>query len=739
MLDHSSQEALLHLMEGLNPPQQEAVRTTLGPVLVIAGAGSGKTTVLTRRIAWLLAHDGVLPHSVLAITFTNKAAKEMRERVSRLVGAVAYDMWVATFHSACVRILRREIEALGYASSFTILDAIDQLSVVRRVCDELNIDTKRYDPRGLHAAISNYKNAFISVREARAQARSPFEQRAADVYERYDERLRGQNALDFDDLITKTVELFQASPDVLEFYQKKFQYILVDEYQDTNRAQYLLVRLLAARTRNLCVVGDSDQSIYRWRGADIANILSFEKDYPDAKTIRLEQNYRSTQRILSAANAVIENNSQRPQKTLWTAKTGGDPVHVIHAGDEQDEGRQVVSQIGRLRAEGVAYADMAVLYRTNAQSRAIEEAFMREGVPYRVFGGIRFYERKEIKDVLAWLRLLANADDDTAFLRVVNVPRRGIGEGTLGRLQEQALAQRCSLFRALEAPELLGMAPRFVDALLEFASLIRRLAAQADYLDLTELVTQVLEQTGYRAMLAAERTIEAQARLENVDELLTVTRDFDAREEHGGLEAFLAEVALVADAEQVGGTAGEGGEAVSLMTLHSAKGLEFPVVFLVGMEEGVFPHSRSLHDPEEMEEERRLCYVGITRAKDRLYVAHAGMRTLYGQSRSNAPSRFLAELPADVLEDVAPALLPAKRMATPIPGGLQVPASFGAGLSVSWAVGDRANHRKWGVGVVVDTRGAGEDMEVVIRFGPPVGERTLMVRFAPIEKVEGSP
>ncbi|MCY0870317.1 MAG: DNA helicase PcrA [Firmicutes bacterium] len=738
MQDHASQEVGLHLLAGLNPQQQDAVRTTSGPVLVIAGAGSGKTTVLTRRIAWLLAHDGVLPHSVLAITFTNKAAKEMRERVSRLVGAVAYEMWVATFHAACVRILRKEIGVLGYASSFTILDAIDQLSVVRRVCEELNIDTKRYDARGLHAAISNYKNAFIGASEARAQARSPFEQRAADVYERYDERLRAQNALDFDDLIAKTVELLQSWPDVLTFYQRKFQYILVDEYQDTNRAQYLLVRLLALRTRNLCVVGDSDQSIYRWRGADIANILSFEKDYPDAKTIRLEQNYRSTDRILRAANAVIENNLQRPQKTLWTAKVGGDPVHIIRAGDEQDEGRQVVAQIARLRKDGTQYADMAVLYRTNAQSRAIEEAFMSVGVPYRVFGGIRFYERKEIKDVLAWLRLVANADDDTAFLRVVNVPRRGVGEGTLGRLQEQALAMRCSLFAALEAPELLGIAPRFVDALLEFASLIRRFAAQAAYLDLTELVTQVLEQSGYRAMLAAERTIEAQARLENVEELLTVTREFDAREDGGGLEAFLAEVALVSDAEQAGGNAGDGGDAVSLMTLHSAKGLEFPVVFLVGMEEGVFPHSRSLQEPEEMEEERRLCYVGITRAKDQLYVSHARMRTLYGQSRTNPPSRFLAELPADVVEDVAPAVPVAKRMAPAVAGRLQVPASFGANPSVSWVAGDRAHHRKWGAGVVVDTRGAGEDMEVVIRFGPPVGERTLMVRFAPIEKVEGS-
>ncbi len=720
------------LLQELNGPQREAVMTTRGPLLIVAGAGSGKTSVLTRRIAYLLAHERVPPWSILAITFTNKAAREMKERIARLVGPQADDMWVSTFHSMCVRILRREIDKLGFTGQFTILDAADQLSAVRHCLDELNYDPKKFDPRAMAAAISAHKNALVEPARAKQQAGDVFAQIGAEVYAAYQAKLRAQNSLDFDDLIMKTVQLFEQFPAVLDFYQAKFQYILVDEYQDTNHSQYRLIRLLAARFQNLCVVGDSDQSIYRWRGADIGNILSFERDYPAANVIKLEQNYRSTQRILEAANGVIQNNRARADKTLWTDNGQGPPIRLMRAFDEQEEARFIVDETMRRRHEDeLPYADVAVLYRTNAQSRVIEEMCLKSGLPYRVYGGVKFYERKEIKDILSYLRLIANPLDDIAFARVINVPKRGIGEGTVARMTDYGAAHELSLFAVSQQMDMLGLANRFVDPIESFASLIRQLAAQQEYLTVTELTEELLERSGYREMLKRERTIEAQSRLENVDELLSVTKEYEERNPTGGLIGFLTDVALVADADQEGGTA-DGG--ITLMTLHSAKGLEFPVVFLAGMEEGVFPHSRSLAEEEEMEEERRLCYVGITRAMRELYVTHARARMLYGQTRNNPPSRFLAEIPADILSEVF-----AKR---PLSGGGkpprspldQIPKSFGGDLTADWKAGDQVKHRKWGVGTVIDTVGEGEDLELVIAFPPPVGNRKLMVKYAPIAR-----
>ncbi len=725
-------DALLH---GLNEPQQQAVKSTRGPVLIVAGAGSGKTSVLTRRMAYLLQKEGVAPWSILAITFTNKAAREMRERVVQLVGSEADDMWVSTFHSMCVRILRREIDKLGFTGQFTILDSGDQLSAVKHCCEDLNYDQKKFEPRALSAAISQYKNILKEPDAARKQAGTVFEEVAAEVYKAYQAKLRGQNSLDFDDLIMKTVQLFEQYPAVLDYYQAKFQYIHVDEYQDTNHSQYRLVRLLADRYRNLCVVGDSDQSIYKWRGADIGNILSFGKDYPDALVIKLEQNYRSTKRILTAANSVIENNTERPKKTLWTANDEGEQLHFYRAMDERDEARFIVDEVHRRKQSGeLAYGDVAVLYRTNAQSRAIEEMCLKSGIPYRVFGGIKFYERKEIKDILGYLRLIANPADDLAFTRVVNVPKRGIGDGTVARMAELAAKQEASLFTVTQQMEMLGLSGRFVTAVEGFASLIRQLVAQQGYLTVTELTEEVLDRSGYREMLKLDRTIEGQARVENLEELLSVTKEYEQRNPAGGLIDFLTDVALVADADQEGGS----GDGLTLMTLHSAKGLEFPVVFLVGLEEGIFPHSRSAMDEQEMEEERRLCYVGITRARRELYITCAQMRMLFGLTKSNPPSRFLKEISPEVMIDRGQARSSNSRISPQGMAKEQVPKNFGGDLSANWAQGDRVEHRKWGQGLVLARSGSGEDLELTIEFPAPIGTKKLMVKYAPIVKVNAS-
>lgn len=744
------------LLAELNPQQREAVLTTSGPLLIVAGAGSGKTSVLTRRIAYLISCEGVAPWSVLAITFTNKAARELRERVERLVGLEASDVWVSTFHAMCVRILRREIEKLGYASHFTILDGIDQLSAVRRCCDELNLDNKRYEPRAMLSAISAYKNALVDAAQAERQAGDPYAVNVARVYIRYQAMLRAQNSLDFDDLIMLTVKLFEQDQPTLISYQMKFRHILVDEYQDTNHSQYRLIQLLAQKNRNLCVVGDSDQSIYRWRGADIKNILSFERDYPEAVVIKLEQNYRSTKHILHAANGVIGRNRSRLDKKLWTDNAQGEAIRLVRAGDEREEARFIVDEAFRRKAEGdLNYNDCTVLYRTNAQSRVVEEACLKAGIPYRIYGGTKFYERKEIKDIMGYLRLVANPADDIAFQRVVNAPKRGIGEGTLGRVAEYAREHGMSLFGATAEREMIGLAARFIEPLEAFASLIRQFTAQQEYLTVAELLEQIIDRSGYREMLRREHTIEAQARLENVDELLTVAKEFEERNPGAGLIGFLTDVALVADADQEGGT----GDGITLMTLHSAKGLEFPIVFLVGMEEGIFPHSRSLMEESEMEEERRLCYVGITRAKRELYLSCAFQRSIYGTTRSNPPSRFLAELPSESVQEVkwggrssfggasgnrsasgsangsAARGVPAAGSSSSI---VHIPPGFGGDVHANWLVGDQVEHRKWGLGQVTAITGGGDDIELTIAFEPPTGSRKLLVKYAPIQRIENA-
>lgn len=734
-VEHNEAETLL---EGLNNEQREAVQYTEGPLLVIAGAGSGKTSVLTRRIAYLLEHNKVAPWSILAITFTNKAAKEMRERVAKLVGSVAEDMWVSTFHSMCVRILRREIEPLGYTSHFTILDAADQLTAVKQVCDEQNLDVKRFEPRMLSGAISNFKNQLNAPDRALKMAGNKHEQVVAQVYERYQAKLKAINALDFDDLIMKTVQLFENFPQVLDFYQKKFQYVLVDEYQDTNHSQYRLVKLLAGRHKNLCVVGDSDQSIYRWRGADVSNILSFERDYPNAKVVKLEQNYRSTKMVLQAANGVISQNSERPEKVLWTENDEGVPIRYFRAYDGQEEARFLVDEMYRKKHEDqLAYRDVAVLYRTNAQSRMVEEMCIKSGIPYHIFGGLKFYERKEIKDLLAYLRLIANPKDDISFMRIVNVPKRGIGEGTITRLNEHALNMSASLLEAAQDAGYLGLAARFVEPLEGFASLIRQLAAMQEFMNVTELTQEVLDRSGYRSMLIKEGSIEAQTRLENVEELLSVTKDYDQRNEAGSLLGFLTDVALVADADQEKGSQ----DGITLMTLHSAKGLEFPVVFLVGVEEGIFPHSRVAVDVAEMEEERRLCYVGITRAMRELYITNALTRTLYGQTKSNPPSRFLTEIPSDAIVEVTHKRVGAAKSLRAIgatEGKMEhIPDHFG-NVNENWNIGDQVEHRKWEFGVVTGMSGEGENLELLIIFPEPIGEKKLLVKYAPIQKVSES-
>ena len=734
-VEHNEAETLL---EGLNNEQREAVQYTEGPLLVIAGAGSGKTSVLTRRIAYLLEHNKVAPWSVLAITFTNKAAKEMRERVAKLVGSVAEDMWVSTFHSMCVRILRREIESLGYTNHFTILDAADQLTAVKQVCDEQNLDVKRFEPRMLSGAISNFKNQLNTPDRALKMAGNKHEQVVAQVYERYQTKLKAINALDFDDLIMKTVQLFENFPQVLDFYQKKFQYVLVDEYQDTNHSQYRLVKLLAERHKNLCVVGDSDQSIYRWRGADVSNILSFERDYPNAKVVKLEQNYRSTKMVLQAANGVISQNSKRPDKVLWTENDEGVPIRYFRAYDGQEEARFLVDEVYRKKHEDqLAYRDVAVLYRTNAQSRMVEEMCIKSGIPYHIFGGLKFYERKEIKDLLAYLRLIANPKDDISFMRIVNVPKRGIGEGTITRLNEHALNMSASLLEAAQDAGYLGLAARFVEPLEGFASLIRQLAAMQEFMNVTELTQEVLNRSGYRSMLIKEGSIEAQTRLENVEELLSVTKDYDQRNEAGSLLGFLTDVALVADADQEKGSQ----DGITLMTLHSAKGLEFPVVFLVGVEEGIFPHSRVAVDLAEMEEERRLCYVGITRAMRELYITNALTRTLYGQTKSNPPSRFLTEIPSEAIVEVTHKRVGAAKSLRAIgatEGKMEhIPDHFG-NVNENWNIGDQVEHRKWEFGVVTGMSGEGENLELLIIFPEQIGEKKLLVKYAPIQKVSES-
>ncbi|MDQ0163218.1 DNA helicase PcrA [Aeribacillus alveayuensis] len=728
------------LLSGLNERQKEAVKLTEGPVLIMAGAGSGKTRVLTHRIAYLLAEKQVAPWNILAITFTNKAAREMKERIEGLLGPGAEDIWIATFHSMCVRILRRDIDRIGINRNFSILDSSDQLSVIKSILKERNIDPKKYDPRAILGSISSAKNELIKPEEYAKTKGGPWEQIVSDVYTDYQKKLLKNQSLDFDDLIMSTIQLFQRVPEVLEYYQRKFQYIHVDEYQDTNRAQYMLVKMLAARFQNLCVVGDSDQSIYRWRGADIANILSFEKDYPNANVILLEQNYRSTKRILQAANEVIKNNVNRKPKNLWTENPEGQKITYYRAESETGEAQFVAGKIQELVQSGKRkYSDIAILYRTNAQSRVMEEVLLKSNIDYTIVGGIKFYDRKEIKDILAYLRVVANPDDDISLERIINVPKRGVGATSVQRIQEYATEHGLSMFQAIEEIEQIGVSARVVNALTSFRDMIRNFNAMQDYLSVTELTEELLEKTGYREMLESEKTLEAQSRLENIDEFLSVTQSFEKQSEDKSLVAFLTDLALIADIDQLDNEEETTKDAVVLMTLHSAKGLEFPVVFLIGMEEGVFPHSRSLMEEAEMEEERRLAYVGITRAEEELYITNAEMRTLFGRTNMNPESRFIDEIPDDLIENVSVQKKNTRtfaRRTTPnIRPSSKPTLTKTSGDAVDWAVGDKAEHKKWGIGTVVSVKGSGEDKELDIAFPSPVGIKRLLAKFAPIEKV----
>lgn len=742
-----------NLLRGMNPEQEGAVKTTEGPLLIMAGAGSGKTRVLTHRIAYLIVEKEVNPRNILAITFTNKAAREMRERIDGLLGpGTGERMWVSTFHSMCVRILRRNIDQLGYAKSFSILDTADQLTAVKNVLKELNLDPKQYEPRAMLHAISDAKNECINDQQYRAQinTQNPYERTIADVYEAYEKKLRQNQSLDFDDLIMKTLELFKKIPTVLSYYQSQFQYIHVDEYQDTNNAQYQLVRLLAKKFENICVVGDSDQSIYRWRGADIGNILSFEKDYQDAKVILLEQNYRSTKTVLDAANDVIQNNASRYDKRLRTDNPEGDPIYVYKANNEKAEAQFVVRQIVQLqREEGLSLDQFAVLYRTNAQSRVMEEHLVMSNIDYTIVGGTKFYDRKEIKDLLAYLRLIANPEDDLALSRIINEPKRGIGATSFEKMATFAIQQDRSIFDSLQEVDFMGLTARATNEAVKFREMIDRFIQLQEVSPVSELVEKVLEETGYRELLKKDKSIEAQSRLENIDEFLSVTQAFEARAETSdkSLVAFLTDLALIADIDALDEDDNKNAEKVVLMTMHGAKGLEYPVVFIIGMEENVFPHARSLHDAEEMEEERRLAYVGITRAERKLYLTSARFRMLFGRTSYNEPSRFIDEISADLIEHVSAGSSydfgqsrrqssrqreqqPARRAPVKKPAYKET-----GGDKLGWKVGDKVSHKKWGIGMVVSLGGAGEETELDIAFPNPVGIKRLLAKFAPIEKL----
>lgn len=736
------------LLQGLNKEQQQAVKHTDGPLLIMAGAGSGKTRVLTHRIAYLLDEKDISPRNVLAITFTNKAAREMRGRVRQLVGAGSEQIWVSTFHSMCVRILRRDIDRIGYSSNFSILDSSDQLSAIKQVLKDLNIDPKKFEPKAMLGQISTAKNELMTPEAYNNKVGNFYERQVGQVYTAYQKMLQKNQSLDFDDLIMQTIHLFKRVPEILEYYQRRFQYIHVDEYQDTNHAQYFLVKQLANRFQNLCVVGDSDQSIYRWRGADIENILSFEKDYPHARTVFLEQNYRSTKSILDAANHVIERNTGRKPKNLWTENAKGKNIAYYQGATEQEEALYVTDKIQHLTLkEGFSPNDVAILYRTNAQSRAIEDTLMKSDIAYQMVGGTKFYERKEIKDMVAYLRLITNPDDDLSFERVVNEPKRGIGKTSIDRLRAYAAAHDISFFQAVKEVDFTGVTRKAANALDGFATLIRTLTQQQEFLTATDMVEAVLERTGYEAMLKKEQTIEARSRLENLEEFMTVTKDFEATSEDKTLVAFLTDLALIADIDRVDEEETEEEPKITLMTLHAAKGLEFPVVFLIGMEENVFPHSRTMMDDEEMEEERRLAYVGITRAEQELYLTHAKMRTLYGKTNLNPISRFIQEIPEELIDGIEEAKTtmfgsfakpnhknpwssqpaPAKRKAQ------KIQRTTGA-ESETWMPGDKAEHKKWGVGTVVKVQGEGEGTELDIAFPAPTGIKRVLAKFAPITK-----
>ena len=757
------------LLNGMNDRQAEAVQTTEGPLLIMAGAGSGKTRVLTHRIAYLIDEKMVNPWNILAITFTNKAAREMRERAEKLK-TEAQDCLIATFHSMCVRILRREADHIGYNRNFTIVDPGEQRTLMKRILKNLNLDPKKWNERAILGSISNAKNDLIDEVAYANLAGDMYTEIVAKCYTAYQKELRQSEAMDFDDLIMLTLRLFDQNPDVLTYYQQRYQYIHVDEYQDTNHAQYQLVKLLASRFKNICVVGDADQSIYGWRGADMQNILDFEKDYPEAKVVLLEENYRSTKTILQAANEVIRNNRNRRPKNLWTQNEDGEEIVYYRANDEQDEALFVARTIDQLSREGYSHKDFTVLYRTNAQSRTVEEALLKANIPYTMVGGTKFYSRKEIRDVISYLNLIANPSDNISYERVVNEPKRGVGPGTVEKIRDFAASQEISLLEASANIMLSPVKGKAAQAVYEFANLILDLRDRLDDYSVTELVELVLKKTGYAAALAAQATLESQARIENIEEFLSVTKNFDENPDNPAdetgldkLSRFLNDLALIADTDDGDMESSE----VTLMTLHAAKGLEFPVVFLVGMEENVFPLSRASEDEDELEEERRLAYVGITRAEKILYLTNANSRLLYGRTNYNQPTRFLREISSDLLNyqglarpanssfkvsytnsdtskfgqgmSLAQALQERKRQAAPssistnsLPFG-KSSQSQPSKPEVAWAIGDIAHHKKWGDGTVLAVSGSGNSQELKISF-PEVGLKKVLASIAPIEK-----
>lgn len=766
------------LLNGMNDRQTEAVKTTEGPLLIMAGAGSGKTRVLTHRIAYLIDEKFVNPWNILAITFTNKAAREMRERAMALNPATA-DTLIATFHSMCVRILRRDADHIGYNRNFTIVDPGEQRTLMKRILKNLNIDPKKWNERAILGTISNAKNDLLDEVAYENQADDMYTQIVAKCYKAYQAELRQSEAMDFDDLIMLTLRLFDQNPDVLAYYQQRYQYIHVDEYQDTNHAQYQLVKLLASRFKNICVVGDADQSIYGWRGADMQNILDFEKDYPEAKVVMLEENYRSTKKILQAANDVINNNRNRRPKKLWTQNTDGEQIVYYRGRDEREEAVFVASTIDNIvREQGKNFKDFAVLYRTNAQSRTIEEALLKSNIPYTMVGGTKFYSRKEIRDVISYLNVIANTADNISYERIVNEPKRGVGPGTLEKIRDFANLQNMSLLDASANIMLSGVKGKAAQAVWDLANLLMNLRADLDKYSVTELVETVLDKTGYLDALRVQNTLESQARIENIEEFLTVTKNFDenqddAPEDESGIDKlsrFLNDLALIADTDDGDVETAE----VTLMTLHAAKGLEFPIVFLIGMEEGVFPLSRAAEDQDELEEERRLAYVGITRAEQLLFVTNANTRTLFGKTSYNRPSRFIREIDDELLQyqglarpanssfgvrysnssdqsmsfgkgmSLQQALQARKVKVQPTSRGVQpyskavkgVPFGQASGASkeaVDWQIGDIAHHRKWGDGTVLAVTGSGKTQELKINF-PEVGLKKLLASVAPIEK-----
>lgn len=726
-------------LDTLNDRQKEAVLTTEGPLLVLAGAGSGKTRVLTYRIAYLIEEKGIKPENILAITFTNKAANEMKERIEKLIGGKAQNMWIGTFHSICVRILRRNIDRIGYSRNFVIFDTTDQKTLIKDCIKELNLNEEFYEPKAILSFISSQKDKLIDADTYMRDNYGDFRERnKALIYSLYQKKLKENNALDFDDLIFKTIDLFRKNPDVLNDYQERFKYILVDEYQDTNRAQYELIRLLSRKYMNICVVGDDDQSIYKFRGADIRNILEFEKDFPDTKVIKLEQNYRSTKTILEAANHVINNNYGRKSKRLWTENDGGTLIKLYRGYNEHDEANFIANKINeKIKNEGLKFSDFAVLYRTNAQSRVIEEALIKSNIPYKIVGGLKFYDRKEIKDIIAYLRLIQNPVDNISLKRIINVPKRGIGSKTIEKIEAYCQKTGESLYSAiLDAEDIPGLSQRAIANINKFTTLINKFIAMKEILGVRGLIENVIDSIGYIEELKKENTIEAESRIENIKEFISVAIDFEQKSEENTLEEFLASISLLSDIDNVE----DEGNAVLLMTLHSAKGLEFPVVFLAGMEERIFPLSRALENDEELEEERRLCYVGITRAMKTLYMTYATERTLYGHTMYNAASRFINEIPEYLVENLNEKTVKVSNKIKKdtnrfFTGVVEKDISKSSVSSNDIKPGKKVRHKIWGIGTVVQVKDKGGDKEISVAFESK-GIKKLMLNFAPIEVVD---